>query len=96
MEQQELALLVISVLSLMVGFTIGFLFKYYQVKDVEYSDEPIEEGDIVVHKTNEDITWVVTSIRTHYVDVYRYVGLVNQIFTTESFTKNQLLKIKTK
>ena len=96
MEDYESTCFALSTIGLLIGFCFGFAVKQGQVEYVEYSDEEIEIGDTVVHKSNENIYWVVRDVTQQQIQCYRYIGNYSKVSGLEFFHKSELLKIKTK
>lgn len=96
MENYQTTCIAVCAISLMIGFVFGITMKKHQFGYVEYSDEPLEVGDTVVHKSKEDIRWVVKSTGLEGASCYRYIGTNLKRSDEEIFKFSELLKIKTK
>ncbi len=86
----------ISIIALLMGFLLGHSFGNVCPDDeLEYSDGPIGIGDLVIHKTNKDITWFVKSLNSNgKFECYRYLHTQNRSSQTEFFSKDELLKLE--
>ena len=89
---------ILSISALLIGFFICFYSakKTYNVGPYTYSNDPIQKGDMVVHKTNKHISFIVRGIGMINAECYRYIGRSSQEYFKGEFPLSELLKIKTK